>query len=160
MSDRTRKYLAILKRIQRLGKKAKKQFIKNGDKEFIDCVSECAKNIVKGNVPLTPRQLRRLHRDENSVRALALKKTSVKMKKTHPATRWFSRGHIATGSRCPRQSVTEQCRPLKIDGRRPAVSTAVKSRQRIQTDIETGRLSSQNWSESGNRQDSERRRAE
>ena len=81
MSDRTRKYLAILKRIQRLGKKAKKQFIKNGDKEFIDCVSECAKNIVKGNVPLTPRQLRRLHRDENSVRALALKKTSVKMKK-------------------------------------------------------------------------------
>ena len=46
MSDRTRKYLPILKRIQKLGEKAKKQFIKKCDKEFIDCVSECAKNVI------------------------------------------------------------------------------------------------------------------
>ena len=37
-------YLSILKRIQRRGEKAKKQFIKKCDNEFIDCVSECAKN--------------------------------------------------------------------------------------------------------------------
>jgi len=47
MSDRTRKYLPILKRIKKLGKKAKKQFIKKCDKEFIDCVSECTKNVIK-----------------------------------------------------------------------------------------------------------------
>ena len=45
--------------------------------EFIDCVSECAKNIIKGNVPLNPAQLRRLCRE----RVLALKKTSLKKKK-------------------------------------------------------------------------------
>jgi len=81
MSDRTRKYLPILMRINRLGEKAKKQFIKKCDKEFIDCVSECANNILRGHVPLTSRQLRRLRRNKNNVRALALKKTPVKKKK-------------------------------------------------------------------------------
>jgi len=81
MSGRTRKYLPILKRINRLGEKAKKQFIKQCDKEFIDCVSECAKNILKGHVPVTPRQLHRLRRNKNNIRALALKKTAVKKKK-------------------------------------------------------------------------------
>jgi len=159
MSDRTRKYLPILKRIQRLGKKAKKQFIKNGDKEFIDCQRECQEYSQRKRSTDAATAASSASGGEQR-QSIGAEKDFRENEKTHPATRWFSRGHIATGSRCPRQSVTEQCRPLKIDGRRPAVSTAVKSRQRIQTDIETGRLSSQNWSESGNRQDSERRRAE
>jgi len=81
MSDRTRKYLPILKQIQRLGEKAKKQFIKKCDREFIDCVSECAKNVLKGNVPLKPTQLRRLRRERSNVRVLASKKTSLKKKR-------------------------------------------------------------------------------
>ena len=81
MSDRTRKYLPILKRRQRLGEKAKKQFIKKCDMEFIDCVSECAKNIIKGNVPLNPAQLRRLCRERGNVKVLAWKKTSLKKKR-------------------------------------------------------------------------------
>ena len=80
MSDRTRKYLPILKQIQRLGEKAKKQFIKKCDKQFIDCVSECAKKVLKGNVPLKPTQLRRLRRDRSNMRVLASKKTSLKKK--------------------------------------------------------------------------------
>ena len=71
MSDRTRKYLPILKRIQRLGEKAKKQFIKKCDEDFIDCV----------NVPLKPTQLRRLRRERSNVRVLASKKTSLKKKR-------------------------------------------------------------------------------
>jgi len=81
MSDRTRKYLPILKRIQKLGEKAKKQFIKKCDKEFIYCVSECAKNIIKGNVPLKHTVLRRLHRERSNVRVLASKKTCLKKKR-------------------------------------------------------------------------------
>ena len=81
MSDRTRKYLPILKQIQRLGEKAKKQFIKKCDREFIDCVRECAKNVIKGNVPLKPTQLRRLRRERSNVRVLASKKTSLKKKR-------------------------------------------------------------------------------
>ena len=59
MSDRVRKYLPILKRVRRLGEKAKRQYVRKCDNEFIRCVSECAKNVIKGNVPLTfKRQLR------------------------------------------------------------------------------------------------------
>ena len=82
MSDRTLKYLPILKRIQRLGEKAKKQFIKKCDNEFIDCVSECTKNVIKSNVPLKPTQLRRLRRERSNVFLMpvltGIKKTSLK----------------------------------------------------------------------------------
>ena len=81
MSDRMRRYIPLLKQINKLGDKTKRQFIKKCDREFLDCVSECAKNITKGNVPLTPDQLSRLRRQKNNIRALALKKTSTKKKK-------------------------------------------------------------------------------
>jgi len=53
----------------------------NQETEFLDCVGECAKNIIKGNVSLTLDQLSRLRRQKNNIRALALKKTSTKKKK-------------------------------------------------------------------------------
>ena len=81
MSDRTRKYLPLLKRINKLGDKAKKQFVKKCHREFLNCVSECAKNVVKGNVPLSPKQFHRLRRQKNDIRALALKKMSAKKKR-------------------------------------------------------------------------------
>jgi len=81
MSERMRRYLPLLKQINRLGERAKRQLIKKCDREFLDCVSECAKNFIKGNVPLKPAQLRRLRRDRSSVRVLALKKTSLKKKR-------------------------------------------------------------------------------
>ena len=74
MSDRTQKY-------KDWGKRRRNTFVKKCDMEFIDCVSECAKNIIKGNVPLNPAQLRRLCRERSNVRVLALKKTSLKKKR-------------------------------------------------------------------------------
>ena len=65
MSERTRRYLPLLKQINRLGERAKRQLIKKCDREFLDCVSECAKNFIKGNVPLKPAQLRRLRSDRS-----------------------------------------------------------------------------------------------
>ena len=56
MSERVRKYLPVLKRIRKLGDRARREYVRKCDREFIECVSECAKNIVKGNVPLTDRQ--------------------------------------------------------------------------------------------------------
>ena len=81
MSERTRRYLPLLKQINRLGDRAKRQLIQKCDREFLDCVSECAKNVIKGNVPLKPAQLQRLRRERSNVRALALKKTSLKKKR-------------------------------------------------------------------------------
>jgi hypothetical protein len=74
-------YLPALKRIQRMSEKAKKHLVKNCDKQLIDCFSECCHNILKGNVPIRPGQLRRLRCHKHNIRALALKKTSVKRKR-------------------------------------------------------------------------------
>jgi len=47
MSDRVKRYLPILKRISKLGNKARREFIRKCDKNFIDCVSEFARNLIK-----------------------------------------------------------------------------------------------------------------
>jgi len=62
MSDRVRKYLPVLKRVRKLGEKAKREYVRKCDNEFIRCVSECANNVIKGNVPLTNRQMKNLRR--------------------------------------------------------------------------------------------------
>jgi len=74
------KYLPVLKCIAELGNKAKKDFVRKCDKEFLDCVSVCAKNVIKGNVPLTVRQKKRLRRSRNDLRALSVKKTALRRK--------------------------------------------------------------------------------
>lgn len=81
MSARVKKYLPVLKRIRKLGERAKREYVRKCDKEFVDCVSECAKNVIKGNVPLTDRQKTTLRRKRNDIRALSLKKTSLRKKR-------------------------------------------------------------------------------
>jgi len=81
MSDRMRRFVPVLRRINRLGDKAKRQYVKKCNKEFIDCISECAKNVLRGNVPLKSSQIGRLRRRKQDLRALSIKKTSLKKKR-------------------------------------------------------------------------------
>jgi len=81
MSARTKKYLSALKHIRRLCDKAKREYIRKCDKGFIDCVSECSKNILKGNVPLTKRQMTNFRRKRYDLRALSRRKTSLRTKR-------------------------------------------------------------------------------
>jgi len=81
MSERVKKYLPLLKLIRRLGDRAKKAYVRKCTREFIDCVSECAKNVIKGNVPLTNRQKTNLRRKRYDLRALSKKKTSLRSKR-------------------------------------------------------------------------------
>ena len=81
MSARVRQYASVLKRIRKMGDKAKRAYVRKCDKSFVDCISECAKNIIKGNVPLTKRQKARLRRSRNDIRALSVKKTSLRKKR-------------------------------------------------------------------------------
>jgi hypothetical protein len=81
MSDRMRKYVRILRSLLRLTDAEKKKMIRLCDRGLVDCFSECAKNVLKGTVPLTSAQLRKLRRQKNNLRLLAVKKTSVKKKK-------------------------------------------------------------------------------
>jgi hypothetical protein len=81
MSERMRKYVRILRSLLRLSDADKKKMITLCDRGLIDCFSECAKNVLKGTVPLSAVQLRKLRRQKNNLRLLAVKRTSVKKRK-------------------------------------------------------------------------------
>ena len=81
MSQRARKFLPMLKRIRKMDEREKGVFVRKCNKEFLDCVSECAKNVIKGHVPLTDRQKTNLRRRRNDPRALSIKKTSLRKKR-------------------------------------------------------------------------------
>ena len=81
MSQLTKKYLPILKRINRLADKSKREYLKKCNKEFLDCLSECAKNVLRGNVPLSARHSAKLRRNKNDLRQLSAKKTSLRKKR-------------------------------------------------------------------------------
>ena len=48
--------MPMLEKIRKIGDKARSDFVRTCDKEFLYCISECAKNVIKGNVPLTDSQ--------------------------------------------------------------------------------------------------------
>ena len=81
MSCRVKKYAATLRVLSRAKPKVKRMVIAKADKQFMNCLCECGKNVFKGNVPLTPRQLRALRPYKNHLRDLVHKKVSLKKKK-------------------------------------------------------------------------------
>jgi len=80
-SSRARHLLSVLKPINKLHRKKQNQFIGRCDKSTLDSICECAKNVLKGNVRLTPTQLVKLRKHKNAIRQLSLKKTSLKKKR-------------------------------------------------------------------------------
>ena len=81
MSSRVVRTFPELKRFRRLSKQKQRKYIKTCSNDFVKCVCECAKNVVKRNVQLKPGQLRKLRRHRRSLRELALKRTSLKKKR-------------------------------------------------------------------------------
>ena len=59
----------------------RRDFVHKCDRGFFDCISECAKNVLKGNVPLTDRQKTKLRRSQNDLRELLIKKTALRNKR-------------------------------------------------------------------------------
>jgi len=81
MSQLSKRYLPTLKRIRKMGDRAKQEYVRKCDKEFLDCISECAKNLIKGNVPLTSRQMTNLRRKKHDLRSLSKRNTSLRTKR-------------------------------------------------------------------------------
>jgi hypothetical protein len=52
------------------------------DKEFIEAISECCYNFLKGHIKISKTRLKKLKRHENFIRALGSQKKSTKAKKT------------------------------------------------------------------------------
>ena len=65
----------------RCSQKARKGVIEAADKALIDCLSECALNILRGNVVLTEEQKKKLKRHKRKLRALSFKRVPVNYKK-------------------------------------------------------------------------------
>lgn len=78
---RVQQLLPQLKQLKRLSRKNKKKFIANCDKDFVHCICECVKNLLKGRLPLKNNHLKALARHKQSLRQLALKKTSLVKRK-------------------------------------------------------------------------------
>lgn len=84
MSKRLVRYAPYLKKLHQYSPRKRVKWMKQNcinDKEFVNCICECARNILGGNVPLSNGQKRTLKKQKNKLRLLSLKKTSQKRKR-------------------------------------------------------------------------------
>ena len=82
MSETLKRNAAFLKLLSKANPRTRKAMLeKHCTKDFINCVSECCKNVLKGNVPLNRAQIAYLRRRKRMIRAVAQKKTSLRRKK-------------------------------------------------------------------------------
>lgn len=70
MSARVRKHLPLLKWLSTASPKTTKAVLKVADAEVLNCICECCLNVLKGNVPLSPAQKRRLSKCKGVLRQL------------------------------------------------------------------------------------------
>lgn len=83
MSQRLKKYAHQLRELHSASPKVQKKLLSkiNKDNDFVKCLCECAKNIIKGNVNLTDKQREKIRRRKKSFRKLSVKKTSLREKR-------------------------------------------------------------------------------
>ena len=80
MSCRVKKYVSSLRVLDRAKPKVKRIVIGKADKQLMNCLCECGKNDLKGNVSLTSPKLRALRPYKNQLRDLVCTKISIKRK--------------------------------------------------------------------------------
>ena len=78
MTKRVIEHGAMLKKLKTCNSKERKKLLKLGGKALQLCLQECCINILNGNVPLTPLQLRKLKRHKEKLRKLAKTSTTQK----------------------------------------------------------------------------------
>ena len=81
MSQRLRKFAPYLKHLHKVNNKNRIAWLKaNCSKDFIYCICECAKNILKGKVPLNKTHKKLLSKRKVALRKLTTKKLSLRKK--------------------------------------------------------------------------------
>ena len=63
--------------------KLRKAILEHADPDLIRALCECAHNILRGNVQMTPREKTRLRKYQTKLRLIARKNVSVKQKRRH-----------------------------------------------------------------------------
>ena len=72
-----------------------KTILRGAEKDLLQCLSECALNILKGNVTLKPSEKARLTKYWQKLRKVADKKVSLKQKHKIVQTRGFAHALLA-----------------------------------------------------------------
>ena len=80
MSARVKKQAPVLLALTKGDPSVRKAILRGADKELLRCISECALNILNGNVPLKPAERKALKKHKNKLRRIVDKKTSLKKK--------------------------------------------------------------------------------
>ena len=80
MSSRVKRQAPILKALAKAHPHVCQAILKGADKDLLQCLSECAYNILKGNVHLTPTQKAQLTKYKQKIRQVADKQTALKTK--------------------------------------------------------------------------------
>ena len=84
MSGRMKKQAVCLQMlIKTKNAKLRKAILEHADAELIRALCECAHNILRGNVQMTPREKTRLRKYQTKLRLIARKNVSVKQKRRH-----------------------------------------------------------------------------
>ena len=84
MSGRMKKQAVCLQMlIKTKNAKLRKAILEHADPELIRALCECAHNILRGNVKMTPREKTRLRKYQTKLRLIARKNVSVKQKRRH-----------------------------------------------------------------------------
>jgi hypothetical protein len=81
VSQRWKKHAGHIVHLQKTKPCIRKHLITKSDRSLVDCLCECADNILRGNVPLTILQKETLKRNNAGLRALMKQSLSLKQKK-------------------------------------------------------------------------------
>lgn len=81
MSRRIKKYKHHIKFLSVCDHKTCKDLISKSNKQLIDCICECALNVLHGTVPLTPQEKSKLSPHKFQLRKLTAKSSSLAEKK-------------------------------------------------------------------------------
>ena len=82
MSKRLHRHVNLIRTLHKASPATRKSLLKKHcDGEFVCCITECVRNLLKGNVPLNPAQKKKLAAKKNILRQLALKNTSLRKKR-------------------------------------------------------------------------------
>ena len=80
MSSRVKRQAPVLRVLAKAHPHVCQSILRGADKDLLQCLSECALNVVKGNVPLTVAQKNKLIKYKQKLRKVADKKVSLKQK--------------------------------------------------------------------------------
>ena len=80
MSSRVKRQAPVLLTLAKAHPHVCKAILRGADKDLLQCLSECALNILRGNVKLAPTDKARLTKYKQKLRKVANKKVSLKQK--------------------------------------------------------------------------------